>query len=1081
MEPPSSKRQRTFYSDSRLLSQNDDIAEVDRDASSLLGSQEGVPHASRPVFFREFIDVEGSAKFKEGRSNRRRRRGSAESRRLPSIESGRDEIVDDFDELGEPRISTWRQRSKTQQSSAATSLAPQIVDSADTYILQTRPSRLSHGSQTSRINKKRPNHESDNEDELNTSLHGFARRSNPPSVSQRGDLSRTTWANPKTPILDTITISVPVLSAVCTPNHRYVADLSGGGGGGAERKSGCYLRSQEGTPEQLCAFDENGNRLEEYSWLKITKKLAKLHHHPESNLVKVSQSMDPTAKIGSKMVLKLFEPAHAAQVVAWAKEALRSAEVREETCDKLTQTYDTTLTEVSRGLANSPKEASSSRKLVEGSKQDGSRIDSVLIPPTSPVVRTVSSRGLLKDQMQLSSQATAPQHAPTPGKAQPLSQRSLRSGQSRGNVLVAPEAPAPAVHRWSEEHQGSSKMASWDGPLQFRRTTVDKDDIPRLDEGQCLNDNLIGFGLRYLFDEFASRHPDLNKRVYMHNSFFYEKLKSGKGRSINYEGVKSWTSKVDLLAYDYIIVPVNECYHWWVAIICNPGRLDPDATKARGNGDDTSSTATERNQDVTDAAPSDSELTDAVDKRFPHESPTTNLSQPAINSPREPANTKPGVGANDEHGEILDLVADDVTVVGDISPKPGKVAKQGRKHCGPPPRKYSVENTKIITLDSLGSSHSPAVTALKQYLVAEFADKRNKIITDAPAQLGMKAVNIPEQNNLCDCGVYLLGYIQEFVKNPDQFVHTLLRREVPDWKFDPSQLRELWRETIFCEHKKQQSKKRGAGESRLTATTQPAQAANGAHVKTPKERAEARNLAGAGSVSAGPSPSQSRITSPSPDKSVSVGTTISPTMHSPTEIAPGSDSELVPRPSVEAVREISPHHKSPNGKIHVSSDASHQEGSGDEVLLVQARDEVVRPVKKMKSMKRPEARNELDDEPKFISKLPSSSPPPHQQSPDRVEEVGPNDFYSNDKPKALRPSLTTTTTTGLASAPKRTSLASSPISIPVKRAGRPAKPRQAILERSPYFVVSDIPVVQKAELVRRAEHIDLTEDEIMRS
>ncbi len=113
-------------------------------------------------------------------------------------------------------------------------------------------------------------------------------------------------------------------------------------------------------------------------------------------------------------------------------------------------------------------------------------------------------------------------------------------------------------------------------PLVFQRTTVDKDDIPKLDEGECLNDNIITFGLRYLSDEFELRHKDLKKRVFFHNSFFYEKLKL-PGRGMNYEGVKNWTAKVDILACDYIVVPVNEYHHWWVAIICNPGLLDPDA------------------------------------------------------------------------------------------------------------------------------------------------------------------------------------------------------------------------------------------------------------------------------------------------------------------------------------------------------------------------------------------------------------------------------------------------------------------------------------------------------------------------
>lgn len=39
--------------------------------------------------------------------------------------------------------------------------------------------------------------------------------------------------------------------------------------------------------------------------------------------------------------------------------------------------------------------------------------------------------------------------------------------------------------------------------------------------------------------------------------------------------VKSWTKKVDIFAKDYLIIPINERGHWFLAIICFPGLPGP--------------------------------------------------------------------------------------------------------------------------------------------------------------------------------------------------------------------------------------------------------------------------------------------------------------------------------------------------------------------------------------------------------------------------------------------------------------------------------------------------------------------------
>jgi hypothetical protein len=59
------------------------------------------------------------------------------------------------------------------------------------------------------------------------------------------------------------------------------------------------------------------------------------------------------------------------------------------------------------------------------------------------------------------------------------------------------------------------------------------------------------------------------------NTFFYERLTTNKNgkRGFNYQAIERWTSKVDLLSYDYIVVPINEHAHWYMAIICNAPRF----------------------------------------------------------------------------------------------------------------------------------------------------------------------------------------------------------------------------------------------------------------------------------------------------------------------------------------------------------------------------------------------------------------------------------------------------------------------------------------------------------------------------
>lgn len=403
-----------------------------------------------------------------------------------------------------------------------------------------------------------------------------------------------------------------------------------------------------------------------------------------------------------------------------------------------------------------------------------------------------------KDQMQLSTQIpdVPPSTAPS---GQPSATRSGLSpvGSSSQPSMVPSRQPSPSPRtlrtrstytvpddvdiepvRWSESNPDWSK--DWKTPLSYNRTIVDMDDVPRLDEGEFLNDNLIGFGLRYLYDNIGSRNQDLSKRVYMHNSFFFTKLKPGKGRQINYDGVKSWTSRVDLFSYDYIIVPVNENFHWWLAIIFNPGKLDPDLC-----------------DDLDGASSPDLEVTSGANSNSTSPSPevaTVGLDRLSIGEQEEAGNGHLGSG----HKTNVDLAGSQETITSEEAPSNTCEATQIReKPLSTPPTNISSGDFRIITLDSLGRGHPAAIAALKSYLVHELKDKKKKDAVLRQTQIGMKALNIPQQDNFCDCGVYLLGYMQRFFDNPDVFIQTLLRKEKPDWTVDANELRENWRNIVL--------------------------------------------------------------------------------------------------------------------------------------------------------------------------------------------------------------------------------------------------------------------------------------------
>ncbi|GAA6013838.1 hypothetical protein JCM11491_000441 [Sporobolomyces phaffii] len=146
------------------------------------------------------------------------------------------------------------------------------------------------------------------------------------------------------------------------------------------------------------------------------------------------------------------------------------------------------------------------------------------------------------------------------------------SASSRRLPVPAPD-PYPSDHVVLEYPQGEPGSV-----------TVTYGDKKRLNDDEFLNDTLIELGLKKAIvdvktaDESRADGDKVAPLVHVFNSFFYKKLSSGKQSKEDKEAdeftpyylVEKWTKKFDLFDKKYVVIPINEHLHWYLAVIVNP-------------------------------------------------------------------------------------------------------------------------------------------------------------------------------------------------------------------------------------------------------------------------------------------------------------------------------------------------------------------------------------------------------------------------------------------------------------------------------------------------------------------------------
>lgn len=118
--------------------------------------------------------------------------------------------------------------------------------------------------------------------------------------------------------------------------------------------------------------------------------------------------------------------------------------------------------------------------------------------------------------------------------------------------------------------------------------SINTEDYMCLGADQYLNDVIIDFYLKYVQKEFLTEGQQAKTHVF--STFFYKRLTTmnSKMRSATHdkdvkltaaqkrhERVKNWTKNVNLFDKDFIVIPINEQSHWFLAIICFPALKGP--------------------------------------------------------------------------------------------------------------------------------------------------------------------------------------------------------------------------------------------------------------------------------------------------------------------------------------------------------------------------------------------------------------------------------------------------------------------------------------------------------------------------
>lgn len=285
------------------------------------------------------------------------------------------------------------------------------------------------------------------------------------------------------------------------------------------------------------------------------------------------------------------------------------------------------------------------------------------------------------------------------------------------------------------KHQGlARRLIQFPPPPMKGGITVTMEDLQCLDSGTYLNDVIIDFYLKYLIHNASE---SVAGRSHIFSSFFYKQLtrrdNASEGnnsdscqRQKRYQRVRTWTRHVDIFAKDFLFVPVNQEAHWYLVVICFPG-LEQPKTETWFSG------KTGQSQDQEEAQGS-----------------------------KSPNNRNTETENSQE-----DIIKD----------PPSGTVNCTEQTCH---KKSVCKRPCILVMDSLKRSpHERVFKLLREYLQSEWEARRGSSRDFGAEQMENSHCQVPLQDNSSDCGLYLLHYVESFLKDP--IVHFELPLHLKSW------------------------------------------------------------------------------------------------------------------------------------------------------------------------------------------------------------------------------------------------------------------------------------------------------------
>ncbi|XP_014915627.1 uncharacterized protein LOC106964552 isoform X1 [Poecilia latipinna] len=302
--------------------------------------------------------------------------------------------------------------------------------------------------------------------------------------------------------------------------------------------------------------------------------------------------------------------------------------------------------------------------------------------------------------------------------------------------------------KWSKyKHRGlTQRLIQFPPPPLKGGITVTLEDLQCLDSGQYLNDVIIDFYLKYLIQNASAA---ISKRSHIFSSFFYKQLTRrdnaseggnndllGCQRQRRHQRVKTWTRHVDIFDKDFLFVPVNQEAHWYLVVVCFPGLEETQMVDWVGES---------QGQDEAQQCKSSNDHSEILVRLDPSD----------------------GMETETENGQ--DEVAKD--------PPPPCPVTCTEHTCV---RRTVCRRPCILIMDSLKlSSHERICKLLREYLQSEFEVRRGSSREFGLDQMKSSHCQVPLQDNSSDCGLYLLQYVECFLKDP--VVHFDLPLQLQKW------------------------------------------------------------------------------------------------------------------------------------------------------------------------------------------------------------------------------------------------------------------------------------------------------------